>query len=237
MLRHSPRLTPASLAARRANALKSTGPRRVFRAACPAGTGLARSSGPGTDGAGRRVGSLAEADQATRPAQAAGAVAPPGGGTMSPGGWSVGPRSRENTRTDVGGRGETAISSLPSMAYFAPVARKARIDARCQTWNVDSNQWDGGIFAKVMEITRTVFTKPAFFEFRIPLIRSCLNDYLAYMSQSTETKTRKNTLFQTPTASSAFLFEINNIPGMCGLAPKRKCPLESSKRGLHVQKN
>jgi len=29
MLRHSPRLTPASLAARRANALKSTGPRTL----------------------------------------------------------------------------------------------------------------------------------------------------------------------------------------------------------------
>jgi len=127
--------------------------------------------------------------------------------------------------------------SLLTTAYFAPVARKARIDARRQSWNVAWNQEYGGIFARVREIMRTLFAKPRSLDFCIPLIRRCLNGNLADTPQPTEAKTRKNTLFQTPTTSRAFLFRINNIPETCGLGSKPECTLESSKRGLHVRRN
>jgi len=155
---------------------------------------------------------------------------------MSPIGCSVGPRSRQMTRTDLGALG-AAIDSLHSTAYVATAARKAQMDAHCQTWNVDWNQMDGRTFAKMMEMTGAVFTKHRLFEFRIPLNRRCLNGNLADMDQPTAIKARKNTRSQTPITSSEFLFRINNIPRMCGLAPEPECPLESSKRGLHARRD
>lgn len=129
------------------------------------------------------------------------------------------------------------VTSLCIAAYGTLEARKEPLKAHRQTRNVEWNQRDSRIFVKMTAMRRTVFVKPRFLRLRIPLIPKRLIAYIAYTSKPTLSKMAKNALFQTPTAEKPFLFRINNIPGICRLAPKRLCRLESTKRGLHDRKS
>ena len=125
------------------------------------------------------------------------------------------------------------VTSLCTAAYRALEARKEPLKEHRQTRNVEWTQRDSRIFGKMRAMRRTVFVKPRFLCLGIPLIPKRLIAYIAYLRKPTLAKRSKDTLFQTPTAEKPFLFRINNIPGMCRLAPKRLCRLESTKSGLH----
>jgi hypothetical protein len=131
--------------------------------------------------------------------------------------------------TGTGRRG----ASLRDAAYSSPEAQKTPLKAHRQTRNVEWTQMDSRIFGKMTAMRRTAFVKPHFLRLRIPLIPWSFIAYIAYTRKPTLEKRSKKTLFQTPTTEKAFLFRINNIPGMRRLAPKLLCPLSSTKRGLH----
>ncbi len=81
-----------------------------------------------------------------------------------------------------------------------------------------------------------MFTKVDFRAFCMPLIPGLLIDFLADTCQPTIEKTRKSAPALTSTNQNAFLFRINNIPGMRGARGNRECPLECVKQG-HMANN
>jgi hypothetical protein len=145
------------------------------------------------------------------------------------------PRNWPMTRTAAAGFRK--ITSLRIKAYSAPETRKAQANMCRQSRNVPWNQRGGGTLTKMTIMTRTGFAEPSLFDLGISLIPLMLTSHLANITQPTSPKARENTTFLTPTTQNAFLFRINNIPGMCGLGRKLECPLESAKRGLHARKN
>ena len=145
------------------------------------------------------------------------------------------PRNGPMTRTAAAGPRE--ITSLCITAYLASETRKAQAKACRQSQNVPWNQRSGGILTRMTIMTRIGLAEPRFFGFSISLILRRLMSNLGNITKPTAAKARKNTMFLTPTTQNAFLFRINNIPGMCGLGRKLECPLESAKRGLHAREN